>query len=162
MSPGWQPKHRRDERVLSELSRGFQILKMNICKTTRWWPIAHRKRTKRNKGSSQKSGNSCHLPFRNKKINIAIIQVMFPSQTRPHRTGLPGHVGGGRSVIMLLLMLASGRKSLGPINQPPWPTLSRNWVSMLMLMSIFFVSHLVYLHVSHHVGHHNVLTLCEV
>ena len=30
---------------------------------------------------------------------------------------------------------ASGQKSLGPINQPPWPTLSSNWVPFLLLLA---------------------------
>ena len=34
--------------------------------------------------------------------------------------------------------VSSGRKKLGPINQPPWPTLSLNWISMKLLMSHFF------------------------
>ena len=42
------------------------------------------------------------------------------------------------------------RKSLGPINHLPWPTLSPDWISMLMSMSIFFVGH----HISHYVGYH--------
>ena len=61
-----------------------------------------------------------------------------------------------------------GPKSFGPINQPLWPTLSPNWISMSMSMSMYVcrcqpiclepvhlkVGHNVQLNVDHHVQHH--------
>ena len=35
-----------------------------------------------------------------------------------------------------MLRKSFGSKSLGPINQPLWPSLLPNWISMLMLMSM--------------------------
>ena len=74
---------------------------------------------------------------------------------------------------------ASGLKSLGPINQPPWPTLYPIWISMSMLMSVLMsilmsmlmsllsgtlsnsmsATFFFFFFVGLHIGHHNVVSI---